>query len=297
MKLWFFVLPVIVVSVFSGCTSLVFRPDGNVYATPADFNLRYEPVTFASHDGTQLSGWWIEPECKRRGTVVVVHGNAENMSSHFAGFVWLIQAGYEVFIFDYRGYGSSEGDPEFDGALHDVESAIGYVLNRRSGSLSVIGQSLGGALLIDALARMQTSRIRLAVIDSAFASLPEAGSDVLSRSALTWLFQWSAYLLLDGSYDPIDRVGKLTVPKLFIAGTDDSIVSPNHSWRLSDAASRPREFWLVENTGHTGAFSRRVIRQKLLSAMADPVFAEDYSPMLIFDTIAPSDERSTKGTD
>ena len=269
-----------------GCTSLVFHPDSKTYATPQDFNISYEAVLFSSADGTTLSGWWIKPETKPVGTVLVAHGNAQNISSHFAGFGWLVRAGYEVFIFDYRGYGTSGGEPDLEGAVEDTRSAIAYVLQRREGAITVIGQSLGGAVLIDALARMDASRIRLAVIDSAFASLPEAGDDVLSRSVLTWPFQWSAYVLLDGDHDPITRVGTLTMPKLFIAGSNDSIVSPNQSWQLFDAASRPRQFWLVGNTGHIEAFTRSMIRKRLLALMADPDFPRDYSQMLIFDTIA-----------
>jgi len=268
----------------SGCDGMVFQPDGVRYATPADLNISYRPVTFASGDGTRLSAWWMEPDRARLGTIVVAHGNAQNISAHFEGFVWLVRAGYEVFIFDYRGYGTSQGAPELEGAVEDVSAAIGYVSARRSGKLTAIGQSLGGALLINALARHKTERISLAVIDSAFASLPQAGDEALARTVAAWPFQWSAYLLLDSSYDPIRFVGALEVPKLFIAGSKDTVVSPNHSWQLFDAAARPRAFWLVTDAGHIGAFADPRVQRRFLAFLRRPDFDRDASAMLIFDT-------------
>lgn len=270
---------------FAGCTSMVFHPDRSIYAIPDDFNLTYDAVDFMSPDGTRLSGWWIYPDGMPKGTVLAAHGNAENLTSHFAGFVWLVRAGYEVFIFDYRGYGASAGRADLEGAVQDTQAAIRYVLSRRAGEMTVIGQSLGGVLLMNALMRDKPERIRLAVFDSAFASLPQAGREVLSRAVLTWPFQWLAYPLLDGSFDPIDSVPGLAVPKLFVAGSDDVIVSPNHSWRLFDAATRPRAFWLAGGMGHITALQRPSIQRKLLAFMAEPDFPADYSEMLFFDTI------------
>ena len=268
-----------------GCTGMVFHPDRSVYATPDDFNLTYNAVDVSSLDGTQLSGWWIYPHGTPKGTVLVAHGNAENLTSHFRGFVWLVRAGYEVFMFDYRGYGASEGKADLEGAVQDTQAALRYVLAQRLGDITVVGQSLGGVMLMNALVRDKPERIRLAVFDSAFSSLPLAGSEVLSRTVLTWPFQWLVYPLLDGSYDPIDFIFELDAPKLFVSGSDDVVVSPNHSWQLFDAASRPRAFWLAGGMGHISALYRPSIQRALLAFMAHPDFPPDYSEMLFFDTI------------
>ena len=270
---------------FGGCTSMVFHPDREHYATPKNYAVAYKSVTFRSGDGTRLVGWWMKPPEQRRGTIVAVHGNAQNMTAHFTNFLWLVKAGYEVFVFDYRGYGDSGGEAQLRGAIDDTKAAIGYVLAHRGGNITVLGQSLGGVLLIDALAEIPADRIALAVIDSAFASLPEAGKDVLARSAFTWPFQWLAYLLLDGRYDAVDRVGALHVRKLYLAGSNDRTVDPNQSWRLFDASAKPRAFWLVQGAGHTQAFASRVVRRKLLAFLEAPDFSDDFSTMLIFDKI------------
>jgi alpha-beta hydrolase superfamily lysophospholipase len=275
------------VLVLSGCGSMVFYPDQKVYATPSDFNLTYREAVFPSLDGTRLSGWWIEPEARPKGTVLVAHGNAQNISAHFSLFDWLVRAGYEVFIFDYRGYGKSQGEPDLEGSVRDTRAALGYVLGEREGAIMVIGQSLGAVLLMNALSRSGTGRISLAVFDSAFASLPQAGQDTLSRSFLTWPFQWSAYLALTDAYDPIELVATLEVPKLFLAGSKDRVVSPNHSWQLFDASSQPRAFWLVTGAGHIGALNHPVVQRRFLAFLHRPDFDADASAMLIFDTITP----------
>lgn len=281
----FWIAAVAAAWVLAGCEGMIFHPDRNVYATPADFNVSYRAVTFDSSDGTRLSGWWMEPEGEPKGTVLVAHGNAENISSHFAGFGWLVRAGYEVFIFDYRGYGKSEGEPELEGAVQDTQAALAYVLRQRRGSIVAVGQSLGGALLMNALARGDGGRVALAVFDSTFASLPQAGEDVLARSALTWPLQWGAELALTDRYDPIRLAPELAVPKLYLAGAKDAVVSPNHSWQLFDASKRPRAFWLVQGAGHISAFENRNVQRRFLALLRRPAFDPDASAMLIFDTI------------
>lgn len=292
MRLYNTLLVVLAAWMLTGCSTLLFHPDQRQYASPDEYNLMYEQVTFISKDGTPLSGWWIAPQGEGKGTVMIVHGNAQNISAHFTGFVWLAKAGYELFIFDYRGFGDSGGDPDLGGAVSDTKAALAYVLAHRHGRITAIGQSLGGALLMNALVGGHDERIRLAVFDSTYASLPQEGSEVLARSVLTWPFQWSAYVVLSDAYDPIDIVSKLTVPKLFIAGSKDTVTSPNHSWQLFDAAARPRQFWLVPETGHITAFASSVIQRRFLDFLAAPAFDAEASKMLIFDTISASKSKN-----
>ncbi|MHC3994877.1 alpha/beta hydrolase [Thiomicrolovo sp. ZZH C-3] len=290
MKLAAYAVAITVLLALWGCEAMVFQPDSRLYATPTDLNLSYREVHFNSKDGTRLSGWWLEPPSARLGTVIIVHGNAQNISAHFLGFDWLVRAGYEAFIFDYRGYGASEGTPALEGAVEDTEAALAYVLARRGGKVTVIGQSLGGALLFNALARQGTERIALAVFDSTFASLPQAGREALDRSVVGWPVQWSASLALTDRFDPIGIAPSLTVPKLYLAGSKDSIISPNHSWQLFDASARPRAFWLVTDAGHINAFAHPRVRNRFLAFLRRPRFDQDASAMLIFDTIKQKSE-------
>src|SRR5262245_38553000 len=115
----------------TGCVeSYFYYPDRVAYSTPASAGLSYEEVTFNSRDGTQLSGWFIPAAGRNaraaKGTVVHFHGNAQNISSHWEFLDWLPARAYNVFIFDYRGYGKSQGKPEQKGVFEDSVSALQY---------------------------------------------------------------------------------------------------------------------------------------------------------------------------
>ncbi|MDY6840282.1 MAG: alpha/beta fold hydrolase, partial [Pseudomonadota bacterium] len=146
-----------------GCSSVFFFPDRATYITPDRLNLEYGDVYIDTADGETLHGWWLPaqaPENNARGTVYFLHGNAQNISSHILNVAWLPEEGYNVFTIDYRGYGKSTGDPDIEGALHDVETGLRWLVEKPEVSeqpLYILGQSLGGGLGI-ALASEWTQR-------------------------------------------------------------------------------------------------------------------------------------------
>jgi len=264
---------------------MLFHPDHRVYRTPSEDHLSYEEHYFTSQDGTRLHGWWVSPQGVSKGVMVVVHGNAQNLSAHYRGWVWLVKAGYELFIFDYRGYGKSEGEPGLKPAIEDTMAALEFARKHSQSPLFACGQSLGGVLLSNALASGPYTDYQLAIIDSAYSELEEMGRTVLSRSFLTWPFQWVAYPVLSDAYDPLDKIAQVRVPLLFIAGSQDSIIPPNNSWQLFDAASRPREIWLVKGAGHIRAMDELVIQKALLDYLQKGATNSRYSEMRIYDEI------------
>ena len=141
-------------------------------ATPGKFGLAYEPVHFASEDGTGLYGWFLPARGEAAATVLFLHGNAENISTHIASVAWLPARGFNVFLFDYRGYGASGGKPTLAGAQHDTEAAMQVLLLRADidrSRIVVFGQSLGGALAAYYVAHARSrDAIRALVSDSAF---------------------------------------------------------------------------------------------------------------------------------
>ena len=85
-------------------------------------------------DGLKLHGWHLKAKDKSRGTILQLHGNAENISTHVNSVLWLALEGYDVFNFDYRGYGKSEGSPTLDGVHIDARAALETVLKLLQGS-------------------------------------------------------------------------------------------------------------------------------------------------------------------
>ena len=100
-----------------GCDSFFFQPDSFLYTTPDQYNLTYEEVGFRSPQGNRVTGWFLPAHEPVRGTVIHFHGNAANITNHIYAVRWLPPLGYSVLLFDYRGYGVSEGSPSREGAI------------------------------------------------------------------------------------------------------------------------------------------------------------------------------------
>jgi len=245
----------------SGCANGAFYyPDRVDYGSPARFGLKYEEVTFASGDGTKLHGWFLPAQGPARGTVIHFHGNAQNLSSHLAFVEWLPAQGFNVFAFDYRGYGRSEGKPGRRGTIEDGAAAIAYVQSRRDVDpkrLLVLGQSLGGAVAIATLGGHRYEGVRAVAIDSAFSSYRGAARDVVARvPVLGWLRWPIVFMAISGGYDPEDVVAKIApAPLLLIHGTADRVVDSRHSERLYERAAAPKDLILLDGAGHTQAFA------------------------------------------
>jgi len=172
----------------TGCVqSMFYYPDRVRYETPDALGLRYEAVQFASADGTRLTGWFL-PAAGRsnpkeaKGTVVHFHGNAQNMSTHWRFVAWLPKQDFNVFVFDYRGYGESAGKPEPKGVFEDSSAALGHVRSRGDVDperLLVFGQSLGGANAIAVLGSGNRAGVKAAAIESTFYSYSSIANEKL----------------------------------------------------------------------------------------------------------------------
>ncbi|MBF0277721.1 MAG: alpha/beta hydrolase [SAR324 cluster bacterium] len=258
----------------TGCNYLFYYPNQLLYSTPAQFRLDFETVEFSSKDGTKLKGWFIPAHNVKnaKGTVIQFHGNAQNMSSHYRSLIWLPHHGYNLFTFDYRGFGLSEGEPDHHGPVFDSVAAIDYVRNRtgeNSGKLILLGQSIGGALAVAAATHGSKDGVKAVVIESSFSSFQRITRDKLGEVSLTWPFQWPLSLIfVRDTYSPEDWVDQLSpVPVLFIHGTADTVVNYYHSEILYRAAREPKYFWTIEGGQHIQAFIRfdSIYREKLLN--------------------------------
>jgi hypothetical protein len=256
-------IAVVVALLFScGCVSnLFYHPTRLTYQTPRELGLAYEHVQFPSLDGTRLAGWYVPAKGKPLGTVIHFHGNAQNMSAHFTHVAWLPAAGFNVFVFDYRGYGQSEGRPDRKGLYLDSAAALRYIGERKDieqDKLLVFGQSLGGANAVAALARDDAPRVRAVVLDSPFYSYRSIVRDKIALIPVLSLLRWPlSYLVIGNAYSPGRSIGKLhDTPILFIHGTSDDVVPYHHSVDLYNQTKAPKGFWTVENGEHTDSMIR-----------------------------------------
>ena len=259
------VLAAIVAGIMTGCDRMFYYPSKRVWNTPSQFGLPHEEVRFATVDGVELHGWFLPAASVLRdgtrapgavrGTVLHFHGNAENVSAHLVLIEWLPRHGYNVLMFDYRGYGQSSGCVTRAGTILDGHAAVDYLLTRPDvdGSrLFAYGQSLGGAIAVVVAAERR--ELRAVVVESGFASYRGLASQhVPGASIAPWLGRAAAGALVSSGYDPIDVIGRIAPrPVLLIAAEHDRICFPEQSEELYAAAGEPKELWIARGAAHLG---------------------------------------------
>jgi len=238
-----------------GCVSRMFYyPDQTEYELPSR---AFEDVWIQSGDGTKLHGWWIPAESERvKGTVVHCHGNAANLTGHYAQVDWLPPGGYNLLLFDYRGYGKSEGKPGRKGVYEDTIAALTYAAER-SQNLFVIGQSLGGANAMAVLGRNEIPQLRALVVDSAFYSYRSIVRDKIGEMpGLRWLKWPLSFLVIGNAYSGGPVVHQVGAPVLIIHGTEDQIVPFHHGRWSYEEAGQPKTMVAIEGGYHVDVFLR-----------------------------------------
>lgn len=253
-----------------GCSSLFFYPRKQLYDNPAAQRFSPEDVYFKSSDGLMLHGWFFPATQQEvRGTILVFHGNSENLSTHINSVLWLVNEGFNLFIFDYRGYGRSEGSPDINGVHADAAAALDTVTAMprvKDTRLVLLGQSLGGAIAVyTAATSPHKDRIAGLVVDSAFASYRLIAREKLGRFILTWPFQYPLSFLFNDTYSPDKWIGTVSpIPVLILHGVEDRVVPPHHGQLLYDAALPRKDIWKTGEPGHVRAFADKRVREEML---------------------------------
>ncbi len=254
-------------ALLAGCgDGMFYQPNRVQYGTPDQAGQKYEDVYFTSRDGTRLHGWFIPSVGRPKATIVHFHGNGQNMTAHYAFIAWLPQEGYNVFTFDYRGYGQSEGKPSRQGIHDDAQAALDYIAARTdtgTPNLVILGQSLGGAVGIVAAAERKQG-IRAVIIDSTFTAYRDIAQDKAHDLPLIGSVAGSAPALLASSeYNPIDYIDQISpIPLMLLHGSDDPVIPIAHSQRLYEKAGEPKQFWVQSGGSHIEAFTRYLPQMK-----------------------------------
>ncbi len=223
----------------------VYYPNQEDAGTPEDMRLSYEDVFFTADDGVKLHGWFVPAE-NPRGTILFCHGNAGNISHRLYTIHVLNELRMNTFIFDYRGFGRSEGDPSEDGTYLDAEAGWEYLVGEREippERIVVFGRSLGGAVA-SRLARDRTPGAL--ILDASFTSVPDVGAKMFPFLPVRWLSR------ID--YNTLDHVRKVNCPTLVIHSRDDELIPFEHGKRLFEAAGEPKEFLETEGEHNDATF-------------------------------------------
>jgi uncharacterized protein len=203
----------------------------DMVATPRTHGLDYEEVEIPTDDGEKLAAWWV-PVTRPRGTVLMFHGNAGNISHRIDYLRMFHRLGYSSLIIDYRGYGRSTGIPSEEGTYRDALAAWRHLTKQRgiaADDIVLFGESLGGAVASWLAARHAP---RALVLASTFTSVPDLGQEIY------WFLP--VRLISRFSYDNLANLKAIDAPVLIAHSRGDEIVPYGHAKRLYAAARAPK---------------------------------------------------------
>lgn len=253
-----------------------YRPSSRDFGRAAELGLQPDEVHFDSLDGTSLHGWFL-PATDAVGTVVTFHGSDRNITDTVKNTHWLTAHGFNVFVFDYRGYGKSAGEPDRRGLVDDSVAVVQYVASRKDvdrDRIVLYGQSMGGQLAINAAVKAECD-IQLVIAEATYAKPSYHISDKLGRMGPLWLVKWGTWLITSDELSGERAIARLQTPVLLVHGQDDSGVAPYHSERLLAAATGPKEIWRYDDYQHLNIFVDEDNRQRLANFIREKLGASD----------------------
>jgi hypothetical protein len=222
--------------------SLVFFPSPFPEGDWAPWGIRVEDAWCTAADGTKIHGWYA-PHDSPRAVVLFCHGNAGNVTNRADAIRGLHdRVGAAVLVFDYRGYGKSEGKPDEAGVLADARAARAWLAEKAGVAeeqIVLMGESLGGAVAVDLAA---ADGARALVLENTFSSAPDVAA---------FHFPWvPVRLLMRTRFDSAAKIRNYHGPLFQSHGDRDSVVPLKFARRLFDAANEPKQFQKYEGADH-----------------------------------------------
>ena len=278
-KLLYTLTMTLLTGLLSGCqalTGLYFFPERGYRLTPDKLNLAWQPVELKTRDNIILKSWWLpaqpNPDASDiRGTILFLHGNAENISTHIHSIAWLPRHSYNVFMLDYRGFGYSSGKPGLPDVFLDIDASASWLLAQDSVQqkpLYLLGQSIGGALGATWISQAHNQDAFSAVVlDAPFASWPGMARYAISRQWQTWPFLPGTFLI-PSQWDAERHVEKLKKPLLVIHTLEDEISPVAQSRKLYDKSLAQKQ-WLETKGPHIATFGRQESRTAVLQFLQE----------------------------
>ena len=236
-----YVIVIIMVLIFQ--SHFIFFPERRIMATPGQVGLEFEDVAFLTADGNILSGWFIPAE-EQKGVILFCHGNAGNISHRLDSIILFHHLRLSTFIFDYRGYGKSQGKITEVGTYTDAEAAWRYLVKMKElapNEIIIFGRSLGGAVA-SMLAKNHKSKGL--ILESTFTSIPDVAADIYPFLPIRNFTRFT--------YPTIENMKDVKCPVLIVHSRDDDIIPFTHGRRIFEAANEPKEFMEIRGSHNEG---------------------------------------------
>jgi fermentation-respiration switch protein FrsA (DUF1100 family) len=215
---------------------------------------RIEDAWFTADDGTRLHGWYCTPYIGRNGLLVplqsdlaliYLHGNGGNITDRREIAELLVGLRINVLLLDYRGYGKSEGLPSEEGLYADASAAWNYLTKARSmreDRIVIYGESLGGAVAVDLSSKVKPCGL---IVQSSFTSIADMAREVMP---------FAPRFIIRTKMDSLEKIARVSCPKLFVHSPADEIVPYKLGRRLFDAAPEPKSFYEIKGAPHNLAY-------------------------------------------
>lgn len=224
--------------------AFIYFPTKNILATPEDRGMAYEDVYMHTDDGLRLHGWYV-PAKQARGSLLFFHGNAGNISGRLESISIFHELELNVFIFDYRGYGRSEGKPSEEGTYKDAVAAWRYlteVQDKNPGKIILFGRSLGGGVAAWLASEVVAGGL---VLESTFSSAVDLAAEIYPLMPVRWL--------LRTRYPVKNVLERVETPVMISHSREDDIIPFRHGQILYEAANDPK-YWMELVGGHNDGF-------------------------------------------
>jgi len=221
----------------------LYYPVLEIEHTPKDLGIEYDDILFNTKDNVRLNGWLVRAP-NSKGTILFAHGNGGNIGHCLDKIAFFNKLGFNVFTFDYRGYGKSQGSSSEKGLYLDIKAAYKFINDKNLGvPIVVYGESLGGAIAIDLAARNDITIAGL-IVEGTFTSIEDMAKTI---------YPMLPGFLLKTKFDSIGKISKIKVPKLHFHAQDDNIVPFTLGRELFKAADNPKKFIILEGV-HNDCF-------------------------------------------
>lgn len=268
-KRWRSLLQIFVVSYSLVCITLYFQqqrliffPRQKLERTPSKYQLEYQDVwiSISQEDDApeKIHGWWIPAKKSDAPVILYFHHNAINIGANVTQALQFQQLGYSIFLFDYRGFGQSEGAdfPAESQVYEDAQIVWNYLTQDRNipaNQIIIYGHSIGGAIAIDLAAKYPEAAAL--IVQSSFTSM----RDMTKRFGLYWLLPVD--LILRQRFDSLEKMKTIRMPVIIITGTEDLQIPVSMGERLYKAASEFKKLIVIQGGGHDNHLSKQYKEQ------------------------------------
>jgi len=231
----------------------LYRPEREVNCTPGSIGLDFEEVFFDTCDGLKLNGWYV-PAAGRQPTVLFCHGNGGNIMHRLDSVNLFFELGLSCFVFDYRGYGLSQGSPSEEGTYRDAEAAYRWLTEekkKKPQEIIIFGRSLGASIAAQLASKVEAAAL---VLESGFTCYVEMGKRLYPYMPVKWFARFR--------YETIKYIRLVQCPVMVVHSREDDIVPFEFAKRLYEAANEPKKFVEIYGGHNDGFLASREIYER-----------------------------------